>query len=664
MGLPFCNSSRTRVFFVLLCMTGTVCASLGQTSKVAQNQAIQTHFAAAQEAQRSQDYVAAEREYKAILALAPNFAEVHMNLGLLYELQNHEPEALIEFRRALKLNPTLAGANFFLGVDYCQRGEGTKAVPYLKAAVKADPSRSESWSWLATAQEMSGQISAELMTLQRGLKLQPRNVDLLYLLGRTYERLGKDEVSTIERLAPKSRRAEQLLAESYATSNQWPSAVIHFQNALADSPKAPGLHVQLGEVFLHAGKVKQASQEFAAELEIDAHNVRAMVRRGEAKLIRGDLDGALEDWSNALEIDSTLAERVLGIRESGFGDAALEQLPELDQKKLMQLTPALQARNTPAAHLALAFIAVQNGTANPVTADYKQTAIVQGNGRSVCSEANLRRQLNLGHLSGLAPCSRLGVRGASANFLTEVASAMIEAGDYEAALELLATLPQADRQSPESAYWRARAYEKLATAAYLQLYEADSNSYRLHQLMGDLEASRGDDRKAMQEYRTAISAKPSLPNLHYSLGHLLWKNLNVAEARTELEAELALNPRHPGALHDLGNTYLLEHQPDKALEYLNRALAIEPDNTGIHLDLGTAYNQLGQFQKAEAEYKIALPTDHDGSIHYKLAKVYQSLKRKEEAAHEFAVSNDMNRQSHDKLEKQTQRLAEIEQLPQ
>jgi tetratricopeptide (TPR) repeat protein len=644
-------------------MAGAVCACFGQTSPPAQSEAIQTHFAAAKEAQRSQDYVAAEREYKAILVLSPNFGEVHMNLGLLYELQHREPDEMIEFRRALKLKPTLAGANFFLGVEYCKLGDGAKAVPYLKAAVKADPSRSDSWSWLATAQEMSGQISDELMTLKRALKLQPENIDLLYLLGRTYERLGKDEVSTIQRLAPKSSRAEQLLAESYATSNQWPSAVIHFQNALSVSPRGRGLHVELGEVFLHAGKINQAIQEFAAELELDAHSVRAMVRRGEAKLIRGDLDGALGDWSKAVAIDLTSAERVLGIHESGFGEAALEQLPDSDQKKLVQLTPELQTKNTPAAHLALAFIAAQNGTANPVMADYKQTTMLKGDNRLVCSAEGMRNRLNEGRLSGLAQCVGLGLRGTS-KFRTEVASAMVEAGDYETALGVLASLPLVDRQSSEAAYWRARAYEKLATAAYLQLYQANPDSYRLHQLMGDLEASKGGDRKAIQEYRTAISVKPSLPNLHYSLGHLLWKNLDVAEARTELEVELAINPRHPGALHDLGNTYLLEHQPEKALEYLNRALAMEPDNAGVHLDLGTAYTQLSQFQKAEAEYKRALPTDHDGSIHYKLAKVYQALKRKEEATHEFAISSEMNRESHDRLEKQTQRLAEIEQLPQ
>src|SRR5207253_11098572 len=106
-------------------------------------------------------------------------------------------------------------------------------------------------------------------------------------------------------------------------------------------------------------------------------------------------------------------------------------------------------------------------------------------------------------------------------------------------------------------YWRARCFEKLATQAYLRLYQADPNSYRVFQLMGDLEAAKGNDGKAIEEYRAALAVKPSVPNLHYSLGHLLWRDLKTDDARKEFNAELELNPRHAGALHDLGNTYLL-----------------------------------------------------------------------------------------------------------
>jgi tetratricopeptide (TPR) repeat protein len=526
------------------------------------SEAVQQHFASAQAAQQNKDFATAEREYRAAIAAQPNFAEAHMNLGLVYQLQQNLPQAMAEFWRALQINPKLAGANFFLGVDLCKAGQGESAIPYLRAATQAAPQRAEIWSWLATAQEMSGHLQANVTTLKRGLESQPKSADLYYLLGRSYEKLGKEQVASLQQSAPNSPRSEQLLGQSYATSSQWPFAVIHFQNALRLAPDLEGLHVELGEVFLRAERLKPASDEFNAELQIHPQQLRATVRRGEVRLITGDVEGTLADWSKALTIDKRQTEHILGMRESGFGDAALEQLPDSTREKLKALEPAIQEKNTTAAQFVLAFLASQEGRVHATTDPVASTPL------SKCSQTEVRAKLDEGRASGLAPCAAIVLRTATGPFRDQLIGAMIEAGDYEEVLTLLSALPAKDLHSPDTSYWRARCYEKLATAAYLQLYRADSNSYRLHQLLADLDSTNGDDAKAVDEYRAAIAAKPELPNLHYSLGHLLWKNVQVPEARAELQAELAINPQHAGALHDLGNTYLAEYQSEKAKPYL------------------------------------------------------------------------------------------------
>ena len=664
MSAPSIAASMIILFLLLTMLTSPTLKSSGQTAPApaAKHPAIESHFAAAQQAQRDKDYAAAEREYQAVLALAPDFAEVHMNLGLVYQLQDRFPEAMTEFRRALKIKPALAGANFFLGVDYCKLGEGIKAIPYLKAALQTEPNRPDTWLWLATAQEISGQLHPEVVTVRQALELQPNDVDLLYLLGHAYERLGKLEVARLEKVAPGSSRSEQLLAESYASSNEWPSAVIHFQNALAASPNHAGLHAELGEVLLRAAKVNQAIREFDEELRNDPGNLRAMVRRGEASLIQENVESALQDWEKALAIDVEQTEMLLGLRNSGFGESALEQLPDATLKKIQKLAGNLQDRNSPAAHLALAFLAQQNGNFSQAAAESTLVASTASKDvpRKSCTEADVDLALHRGQFSLVAPCAeKVLTSRTSPELRIRMASAFLEVGEYETALKTLEELPAADRNSAEASYWRARCYEKLATAAYLRLYQADPGSHRLHQLMGDLESAKGNDGKAIEEYRAAIALKPSLPNLHYSLGHLLWKDLKVPEARVELEAELDLNPRHPGALDNLGDTYLLEHQPNKALPYLLRALAADSGNPDVHRDLGTAYSELGDYRKAEEQFKIAVSADRDGSVHYKLARVYQALGEKESAAREFALSTALNRESHNKLEKQTERLGEV-----
>ncbi len=615
---------RSWTLFSLLALVSISAARLpGQTapSNTLKKSAIESHFAAAQQAQHDKDYSTAEREYQSVLALAPDFAEVHLNLGLVYQLQDRLSEAMAEFRRALKIKPTLVGANFFLGVDYCKAGEGTQAIPYLRAALHLEPNRPDIWLWLATAQEISGQPQAEVETIQRALQLKPNDIDLLYLLGNAFERLGKLQAAHLQKVAPGSSRTEQLLAESYAASNEWPSAVVHFKNALAASPNNSGLHARLGEVLLRAGKVNAAIREFDEELQRDPNSLRALVRRGEAGLIQGNVLAALTDWEKAAGIDIEQTERILGLRETGFGDSALEQLPDSIQKKIQKLAGDLQDRNPPSAHLALAFLAEQNGNSLQATAesDLAASAAKKAIADRSCARGDLILALQREEFSRIAPCAgHLLSSRLSPELRIRAASALLEAGQAEAALKTLKALPLPDGVSAEAAYWLARCYEKLATTAYLRLYQADPESYRLHQLMGDLD-----------------------------------------EARLELGAELALNPRHPGALQDLGNTYLLEHQPDKALPYLEKALAADPGNPDIHRDLGTAFSELRDYRKAEEHFKIAVSADRDGSVHYKLARVYQALGEKEKATREFALSTARNRESHDKLEKQTERLGEV-----
>ena len=662
----------TTTFALRLCAAVLVLAALAaaalnlaaQTApqKPTSDAEIQSHFAAAQQAQRQKDYATAEKEYKSVIALAPEFAEVHMNLGLVYQLQNRYPEAMAEFRRALKLKPSLTGANFFLGVDYCKMGEGPKAIPYLKTALKASPNQPEIWLWLATAQEISGDIDAEVATMRQALGSQPKDVDLLYLLGHAYERLGKQEVAHMEKIAPESFRKEQFLAQSYAASNEWPSAVIHFQNALAASPQQRGLHVELGEVLLHAGKVNQAGREFSEELQLNPQSLRALVRRGEIEMIQENIDAALKDWTQAIAIDEMQVQRILGLRESGFGDSSIEQLPSSLLARIEPLSAELRNKETPAARVALKFLAVQSGNPAQVAGDDNPAGsqVQESTSGQSCSEADMNLLLRQDRFSQIAFCARAGLTPRiPVELRMQVVNALLQAGEYEVALRTLDGLPSTENKALEASYWRARCYEKLATAAYLKLYQADPNSYRWHQLMGDIAAAKGDDGKAIEEYRAAVLLKSSLPNLHYSLGHLLWKDLKVPEARIELEAELASNPHHAGALTDLGDTYLLEHQPEKALPYLNSALAADTGNSDIHRDLGTAYSELGDYRKAEEELKIAVTADHDGSVHYKLARAYQALGQKENASREFALSTSLNRESHSKLEKQTERLAAI-----
>ena len=630
--------------------TVSVGRARGQESPDPGKLAENPHLLAAQEAQHRNDYSAAEREYKAVLAELPRSAELHMNLGLIYQLEGRVLEAMVEFERSLKLNPELAGANFMLGVDLCKQGEGRKAAPYLEAALKRDPTRVEVSLWLATAEEMSGAVAQEIATLEHALELEPTNPDLLYQLGQGYERLGRMEIDRKEGAGLGASFTEELLGDSYATSGDWPTSILHYESALAASPGRRGLQAKLGEGYLRAGKLDRAAEEFKGELLVDPHGVRALLGRGEVELIEGDVDGGLRDWAEALRTDRRYSERVLGM--GGGDERGAEQLQPKDVERLKQIAPELERRGTGVPEFALAYIAGQGG---------RREAESSGADKPACTAAGLKAAASSGRVSELASCgSRLAPAKVPVELRPAVAGAMLEFGAEKGALRLLGDGPAGGRALPEEVYLRARCYERLSTRAYVQLYQTNPDSYRAHQLMADLAAAKNDDRKAAEEYRAALALRPTAPNLHYSLGHVLWKSSDVGGARPEFEAELAINPRHAGALRDLGDTYLMEHQPQKALEYFERVLAEGGETPDLDRDLGTAYAQAGEYRKAEAKFELALPTDRDGSVHFKLGRAYAAMGEKEKAAREFALSAELNRKLHSKLEEQTPRRYEIE----
>ena len=73
------------------------------------------------------------------MALRPDMAEAHANLGVLFYQQKQSEPALKAFKRAIQLKPDLAGPYFFLGVLSFNARNYTEATRYLEKAEAQDP---------------------------------------------------------------------------------------------------------------------------------------------------------------------------------------------------------------------------------------------------------------------------------------------------------------------------------------------------------------------------------------------------------------------------------------------------------------------------------------------------------------------------------------------
>src|SRR5262249_20086217 len=92
------------------------------------------------------DFERALAQYQALLEQNDRSAEVHNNLGLLYQEHGDTQQAIGQFRKAIAIAPRHAKAHNNLGVAELQLGDFEAAAAELRVALKQNPTTSSPWS--------------------------------------------------------------------------------------------------------------------------------------------------------------------------------------------------------------------------------------------------------------------------------------------------------------------------------------------------------------------------------------------------------------------------------------------------------------------------------------------------------------------------------------
>ncbi len=140
----------------------------------------------------------------------------------------------------------------------------------------------------------------------------------------------------------------------------------------------------------------------------------------------------------------------------------------------------------------------------------------------------------------------------------------------------------------------------------------------------------------------ARSQNPNNPEILYLRGYVLYRLRELDSARAQLEpltrrAAPALTSRYV-----LGRIAMLQGRPEEAINWLQLPAAAHPPIEDATAQLGKAYFDAQQLRKAEEWTTKALGlTPWDGTLHYRLARIYQQTGRAELAAREFKASIDL-----------------------
>jgi tetratricopeptide (TPR) repeat protein len=162
----------------------------------------------------------------------------------------------------------------------------------------------------------------------------------------------------------------------------------------------------------------------------------------------------------------------------------------------------------------------------------------------------------------------------------------------------------------------------------------------------------GEVEQAIDEYRAAIKADPSLSQAHGNLGLLLLRHNSDDEAASELTKAL---PGKPDPRYHRGLAMLLHRGAGKALLLFHskEALKGNHNDTEARTWLAEAYAGQGQLGRAVEEYVKVLDME-PGNVHARLglADVYSKSNRPDDAIFELttaALSDPSNKEIHKNL---------------
>ena len=200
------------------------------------------------------------------------------------------------------------------------------------------------------------------------------------------------------------------------------------------------------------------------------------------------------------------------------------------------------------------------------------------------------------------------------------------------------------KKTPESHYWLTRAYNELARQAFSQL-RGLPDSPQLHEHLAEVNRGQRRHREAAEEWRKAIALAPANPRLEAELAQSLYEARDYEAAREITARLLRTEPTSPEMNHLHGEILLSLQNFDQAIPYLMKAVHGAPKLLTAQGSLGRALALSGDAAKSIPYLKAALPIDDDGSLHYQLARAYQSGGQAELAKQALAKYQELSKQA-------------------
>ncbi|HEX4145025.1 MAG TPA: tetratricopeptide repeat protein [Pirellulales bacterium] len=261
---------------------------------------------------------AAAAAYQRVLAVRPDFAVAHNDLGIIHAQQGRLDQALAWFERAISLQPDYADAHNNLGIVLLSLGKPDEAAARFEQALAIRPAYAEAQNNLGNILAQQGQLDRARSLFEQAIALQPDYVDAHNNLGnalRSQDKLADAAVHFEQALALRPNHAEgqNNLGNVLLNLGRFDEAEACYHRSLALRPDYAESHNDLGIVLARQDKLEQAQARFERTIALAPTFAKAHSNLANVLLNQGQLDKAATLYQQALALQPSLAEAHMGL---------------------------------------------------------------------------------------------------------------------------------------------------------------------------------------------------------------------------------------------------------------------------------------------------------------------------------------------------------------
>jgi tetratricopeptide (TPR) repeat protein/serine/threonine protein kinase len=513
------------------------------------------------------------RYYTAAVALRPESAGAHLNLGNALADKGILDEAGAEYRTAVRLAPYFILAYNNLGDNLRKRGALGEAHRALTQAVRFQPGLATAHTNLGIVLHLQGKWAEAAVEFRKAIRLRPASAHAHYSFGLALHQRGLlDEAIVCYRkaLAVEQRAdAQASLGNALQVKGRTDEAIACYRKALAIDPRGARVHNNLGSILRAKGQLDEAIACFRQAIQLRPDDAVVHNNLGIALQTSGRVKAAIGSYREALRLRPDYA-----LALDNLGNALLQQ-HKLDEaiachRRATQVKPGFaEAYN----NLGIALRA--KGRLEEAVVSFGQLIKLEPNAAWAHNNLGLTLE-SQGRLNEAVVCFRRAIAlkanyARAHNNLGNVLAKQAELDEaitcFHRALQLQPNYAIA-HVNLGKALWKKGRHDK-AISCFLQATRLQPNYATAQSELGLALEAQGKKDEALACYRAAVRLRPGAAVFHYNLGNML-RTLNKKE---------------------------------EAIACYRKTLAIDPAYAEAHCNLGHALDELGKYPEALAALK-------------------------------------------------------------